>query len=52
MYTFDCICGQTVRTPSKTGTCPGCARLYELTWPAEYGVTRSFEPEQAEATAA
>lgn len=33
MYKFECICGEKVTAPAKTGRCPSCRRLYDLRWP-------------------
>ena len=32
MYVFECVCGEFVRTPKPTGTCPHCARPFDLRW--------------------
>lgn len=33
MYKFDCVCGESVTSPQKTGRCPNCRRLFDLRWP-------------------
>lgn len=35
MYKFECICGEAVTAPAKTGRCPRCRRLFDLRWPVE-----------------
>lgn len=35
MYKFECICGEHVSSPAKTGRCPSCTRLFELRWPSD-----------------
>jgi hypothetical protein len=33
VYKFDCICGEPVTTPTKTGRCANCRRFFDLRWP-------------------
>lgn len=35
MYHFECICGQKITSPGKTGSCPSCARLFDIRWPGD-----------------
>jgi hypothetical protein len=51
VYHFDCICGEKVKTPTKTGVCPHCARLFDLRWPNDSAPTADA-PERAVAAAA
>jgi hypothetical protein len=35
-FRVTCVCGEQLRSESKTGTCPSCKREFRIEWPADY----------------
>jgi len=44
-FRVTCVCGEQLRSESKTGTCPSCKREFRIEWPAGYG---DYEAEHEE----
>ena len=50
LFSLRCVCGEQLRSESKTGTCPTCQREFRIEWPAAYEVEEEQQKEPGAGT--
>jgi hypothetical protein len=47
LFHLTCVCGEQLRSESKTGTCPACKREFRIDWPGDYAPEQPQHKEQS-----